>query len=181
MSTISLLPSPLPTWLAFGLQFEGEYEIPGAKNNPKLMALLDESDGKIDGQVVGADNDDEAYCAKALSACLEHVNIRSTRSAWARSYSGWGEKIPAPALGCIVVLERGPKFGHVTFAVGRDKAGNLLGYGFNQSDGARTSAFELKRVIGYRWPEGVKLPTQIGLTTLPLLALKDGKVSKNEA
>ena len=96
-----------PEWLARARNYLGMAEIPGIKNSPELMAVLDMADGVRDGKTVGANNDDEAYCAKGVSAVLEMCGIRSTRSAWARSYQSWGVNLgDQPALGAIVVFWR---------------------------------------------------------------------------
>jgi hypothetical protein len=96
-----------------------------------------------DGRTIGAQNDDEAYCAKAHCACYELADIVSPRSAMARSFLPWGINLDGgPAFGCTVVLDRGAPFAHDTWAIGRDTAGHLIGFGFNQADGAQLSRFE---------------------------------------
>jgi uncharacterized protein (TIGR02594 family) len=180
-SWASLLPHPLPRHLEIAFHYDGEHEIPGVKNNPDFMALLDFSDGKQDGRTLGAQNDDEAYCAKAHCACYELADIVSPRSAMARSFLPWGINLDGgPAFGCTVVLDRGAPFAHDTWAIGRDTAGHLIGFGFNQADGAQLSRFDPARILGYRWPKELPIPAVTGFTKLPLLALADGKLSSNE-
>lgn len=170
-----------PIWLTEARKYIGLREIPGAKNNPALMAVLDLADGVKDGKTIGANNDDEAYCAKGASAVLELVGIRSQRSAWARSYLTWGQKLEGPAVGAIVVFWRGSPTsanGHVGFVVGKDTVGNLMVLGFNQGDAVKISAFAPHRVLGYRWPAGKPLPV-VGENHLPIVK-SDGTVSANE-
>lgn len=174
--------SPDPDWLARARKCVGLKEIPGAKNNPTIMAVLDMADGVKDGKTVGANNDDEAYCAKGVSAILEMCGIRSTRSAWARSYAKWGQELDGPALGAVVVFWRqsiGSTLGHVGFVAGKDSSGNVMCLGFNQGDSIKISAFSPHRVLSFRWPDGQPKP-KTGWATLPLLK-SDGTVSTNEA
>ena len=171
-----------PNWLALARKYVGQKEIPGAKNNPTIMAVLDMADGVKDGKTVGANNDDEAYCAKGVSAILEMCGIRSTRSAWARSYAKWGQELDGPALGAVVVFWRqsiGSTLGHVGFVAGKDSSGNVMCLGFNQSDSINIRALPMARVLSFRWPPGLAKP-KTGFATLPLLK-SDGTVSTNEA
>lgn len=179
--------SPDPDWLARARKCVGLKEIPGAKNNPDLMAILDLADGVKDGKTVGANNDDEAYCAKGVSAILEMSGIRSTRSAWARSYAKWGTELDGPALGAVVVFWRQSimgSLGHVGFvvgkdAVGNDAVGNVMCLGFNQADAVNIKAFSPHRVLSFRWPDGKPKP-KTGWASLPLLK-SDGTVSTDES
>lgn len=171
-----------PSWLTRARRFIGLAELPGVKNSPELMAVLDWADGKQDGKTLGAQNDDEAYCAKGICAVLELEQIRSTRSPAARSFQKWGQTLAGPALGAVVVFWRksvdGP-FGHVGFVAGKDAVGNVMCLGFNQGDAVNIRAFSPHRVLSFRWPDGKPLP-KIGWDTLPLLK-SDGTVSTNEA
>ena len=171
-----------PTWLTRARNFIGIAEIPGVKNSPELMKVLDWADGRQDGKTIGAQNDDEAYCAKGVCAILEMCGIRSTRSPAARSFAKWGQELDGPALGAVVVFWRksveGP-FGHVGFVAGRDAVGNVMCLGFNQGDSIKISAFSPYRVLSFRWPDGQPKP-KTGFATLPLLK-SDGTVSTNEA
>ena len=53
------------------------------------------------------DNDEVAWCAAFLGACLERAGIGSTRSLMARSYLGWGQALaePDPLCGRIQSAE----------------------------------------------------------------------------
>ncbi len=170
------------SWLTRGRRFIGIAETPGVKNSPELMAVLDWADGRQDGKTIGANNDDEAYCAKGVCAVLELEKIVSPRNPAARSFQKWGQELDGPALGAIVVFWRksinGP-YGHVGFVAGRDSSGNVMCLGFNQSDSINIRAFPMARVLSFRWPPGLAKP-KAGFATLPLLK-SDGTVSTNEA
>ena len=161
-------------WIQAAYANLGLRETVGPKHNPEVVALWKE--GKA-----GTFTDDETpWCAAFVSAKLEEVGIQSARTGWARGYRKWGQPLASPAVGCIVVLERGPTSGHVGFVVGRNLAGHLMVLGGNQSNRVSIAPFETKRVLDYRWPTGVALPTVTGRASLPLLAAS-GKPSTNEA
>ncbi|CDP50952.1 Gp5 baseplate hub subunit and tail lysozyme [Devosia sp. DBB001] len=170
-----------PIWLTAMRKYIGVAEIKGAHHNPTIIERIDWADGKKDGkQLQGIKDDELPWCASFLSGVLEENGIVSARSAWARSYLNWGQKLGGPAVGAIVVFERGPQSGHVAIVAGRDARGNIVCIGANQSDMVKASPFATGRVLGYRWPPGYALPKKIGMDTLPLVN-SDGKVSGNEA
>jgi len=181
----TLVKEPLPQHLVNALRHEGLHEIPGVKNNPELMKILDWADGRQDGRTLGAQDDDEAYCSKGHCAEYEIVGIRSTRNPMARSWLNWkdGVTLNGPAMGCTVILSRppSPTLGHVFWSIGRTAAGMIVGYGYNQKDSVCASVFDPQRIIGYRWAKALPLPKAIGFLKLPLLTLADGRVSSNEA
>jgi uncharacterized protein (TIGR02594 family) len=157
-------------WMAIARSYLGTTEIVGPKHNPKVVALWKKA------QVSGVNDDETPWCAAFVSAVLEEAGVQSARTGWARSYLKWGIKLGAPAVGSIVVFERGPNAGHVGFVVGQDRAGNLMVLGGNQSNSVNIRPFDRKRVLGYRWPEGSE-PDHFALP----LVTSDGRVSRNEA
>lgn len=93
-----------PKWLTRARWYNGVVETKGPQHNPKIMHLLDVADGKDDGKTLQVIRDDETpWCATFVSGVLEEVGVRSMRSAWARSYLKFGEKLSGPAVGAIVV------------------------------------------------------------------------------
>lgn len=159
-----------PAWLAKARSYLGRAEIPGQKHSPFVLRLW---------QLIRAPftDDETPWCAAFVGGVLEECGLKSTRSAWARSYLAWGQKIAKPVVGCIVVFERGPKSGHVGFVVGEDRRGNLMVLGGNQGNAVTVAPFGTNRVLGYRWPGAVVPPA---FASLPVVA-SDGKVSTNEA
>lgn len=159
-----------PIWLTKARTYVGLREIVGRKHNPTIL--------KWWALIRAPFTDDETpWCAGYVGGVLEEVGIKSSRSAAARSFLKWGTPLKNPAVGAIVIFERGPGFGHVGFVVGKDKAGNLMVNGGNQGNMVSVKPFALGRVLGYRWPTGMALPTSY---TLPVLT-SDGKLSANEA
>lgn len=168
-------------WLKTSANYLGQREVKGPHNNPEIMKLLDVADGKKDGKTLqGIANDEVPWCASYVSGVLEESGVRSARTAWARGYLNWGVKLDGPAVGAIVVFERGPKSGHVGFIVGKNQDGHLVVQGGNQSDMVRNSPFSLGRVLGYRWPEDEPLPARTGIQTVALVRT-GGRLSQNEA
>lgn len=165
-----------PSWIAKARGYVGVREIPGSKHHPAIVSWWSK---------IGAPfrDDETSWCAGFTGGVLEEVDIRSSRSAAARSYLKWGVKLAAPAVGAVVVFWRGSVngwSGHVGFVVGKDQAGNLMVLGGNQGDMVSIKPFARTgpnaRVLGYRWPVGEPLPR----LELPIIG-SDGRLSQNEA
>lgn len=167
-------------WLTEARKDFGQREIPGPKHNPKIIERIDWADGAKDGkQLQGIGDDETAWCASWLNGVLEASGYDGTRSAMARSFAKWGQKLDGPAVGAIVVFWRGSRngsLGHVGIVVGKDQRGNLMVLGGNQSNMVNIAAFGRDRVLAYRWPAGEPLPA----LTLPTVR-SDGRLSQNEA
>jgi uncharacterized protein (TIGR02594 family) len=167
-----------PIWLQKALTYLNIKEVKGIQHNPKILRFW----GLI--RLGGIKDDETAWCAAFVGACLEEVGITSTRSALARSYdnANWGIKLTSPVEGCVVTFWRdsvkGP-YGHVGFVVGKDQQGNLMVLGGNQGDAVNIKPFSLARVLSYRWPSTYPVPKNLGFNNLPLLT-SDGKLSQNE-
>jgi uncharacterized protein (TIGR02594 family) len=160
-----------PFWLAEARKYIGQREIAGRRHNPLILRWWT--------LIRAPFTDDETpWCAGFVGGILESVKIKSSRSAAARSYLNWGQKLDRAVVGAIVVFSRpGSAWsGHVGFVVGVDARGNLMVLGGNQGNMVSIRPFDRRRVLGYRWPEGLKVP----VGSLPVLA-SDGKLSANEA
>lgn len=162
-----------PSWLAKAREYIGLREIPGSRNNPTILRWWE--------LIKASFRDDEtAWCAGYVGGVLEEVGIKSTRSAAARSYLSHGVKLNAPAVGCIVVFWRGSPSGwsgHVGFVVGKDRSGNLMVLGGNQSNEVNIKPFSKSRVLGYRWPGIWPFAERFNLPVLN----SNGRVSTNES
>lgn len=155
------------SWLSEARKNISEFEIKGAKHNPKIVQWWK------DIKRGGIKDDETPWCAAFVGAMLEHVGIKSSRYESAKSYLDWGVKLDTPRYGCVVVFTRSGG-GHVGFVVGRTPDGDLMVLGGNQSDAVNIRAFSNERVSGYRWPAGI----QVDLRTLPVIS---GNRSVNEA
>ena len=117
----------LPAHYRYAVSQIGVKEIVGPQNNPKVVWYFH----RIGMSSV---NDDEtAWCAAFVGACLEESGLRSTRSAWAKDYLHWGVHLDEPVPGCVVVYDRGKGYGHVNFFV-RRSGNRILGLGGNQGN-----------------------------------------------
>lgn len=157
-----------PKWLIEARKNIGLREIKGQNHAPEILQMW------RDIKRGGIKDDETPWCAAFVGSMLERAGIRSSRFESAKSYLEWGTLLPAPALGCVVVFTRDGG-GHVGFAVGRDKTGNLLILGGNQGDAVNVRAFPVARVSGYRWPAGQLAPDQ------PLPVLDSAALSEREA
>jgi uncharacterized protein (TIGR02594 family) len=154
----------------------GTAEIKGRKHNPKILELRSLAR-------TGLDNDEDPWCSDFVCGCIEKAGMVSARTAGARKNLQWGQKLDGPCVGAVVIFWRGSRSGwsgHVGFVVGRDKYGNLMVLGGNQSDAVNVKPFSTTRVLGYRFPNELLLPKAVGMATLPVLR-SDGRLSTNEA
>lgn len=157
----------VPDWLLEASYDYLDKEVKGEKHNPEILRIWK------DAKLGGIKDDETPWCAGAVSAWLERAGVRSMRTAWARNYLEFGEKLLEPRFGCIVVFERG-KGGHVGFVTGISEDGKMIRVlGGNQGDCVNERMFPTTRVLGYRQPEGVVL------SSLPIVGKSEQ--STNEA
>lgn len=140
-----------PTWLLEAEKFKGLKEIKGAQHAPEILQMWK------DIKRGGIKDDETPWCAAFVGAMLERSGIKSSRFESAKSYLDWGQLLAFPVVGCLAVFTR-QGGGHVGFVVGRDRVGNLLVLGGNQSDEVNVRAFPVSRLSGYRWPAGMVAP-----------------------
>ena len=138
---------PQPRWLDHAWGDFGVAEIAGSRDNTRVVRYY------ADVGHPQVDNDEVAWCAAFLGACLERADIGSTRSLMARSYLDWGQRADEPRYGAVAVLSRGsdPTLGHVGFLIGETPADIIL-LGGNQNDSVSVQAFPRARLLGLRWP-----------------------------
>ena len=159
-----------PKWLTRARAFVGLKEVPGRATAPiisKWLVMLN-----------AWWRDDETPWCGVFVAAIMRLEDFDPPPAWyrARAWLDWGSTIREPALGCVVVFERGGA-GHVGFVVGNDEAGRLMVLGGNQGNAVSIAPFDRNRVLGYRWPTTNIAPGG----PLPLVASRGAKPSTNEA
>lgn len=101
---------------------------------------------------------DDAWCSAFVNWCMQRSGIKGTGSAAARSWMRWGMALPKPRLGCIAVFWRGdPKAatGHVALYVG-ESVSTISVLGGNQHNQVCVAPYPRARLLGYRYPVGVK-------------------------
>ncbi len=136
-----------PKWLAHGWAELGQKEVSGSKDNPRIVSYFaDVGRGDIR-------NDEVAWCAAFVGACLARAGVEGTGSLLARSYLSWGIKAKQ-RYGAVAVLSRGrnPRQGHVGFLVGEDDKRVWL-LGGNQANRVSVAAYDKSRLLGLRWPK----------------------------
>lgn len=138
-----------PLWLSIALAEDGVREIPGARDNARILEYLRTTGSSL--------HDETPWCSAFVQWCLGRAGVAGTGEANARSWLGWGQAT-LPVLGCIVVFSRdeaGPKAGHVGFYVAQSDD-HVLTFGGNQHNRVRLEPRDRGRVLGYRWPTQLK-------------------------
>jgi uncharacterized protein (TIGR02594 family) len=169
----------LPPWVEIGLSFKGLNEAPGTKDNKTIIDWAKDEGGNIAKEYT---HDSIPWCALYANMVLTKAGFPGTETLWALDFAGkWPSvKLPAIAVGafCPMLRDGG---GHIMIAVGRDKFGNVMGLGGNQSDAVNIKPFAISRLNkGFWWPKGYPIPTNMGFSNLPIIN-SDGKVSSKEA
>jgi len=167
-----------PLWLEAGMKLLGTHEGVGSKDNKVLIDWAKEEGGDIAKEYT---HDSIPWCALFANHILTHVGLKGTETLWALDFAGkWPSiKLMGPAVGAFAPMLRDGG-GHITVVVGKDQAGRIMGLGGNQSDAVTIAPFALSRLNkGFWWPEGVAIPTDVGVSSLPTVQ-SDGHVSSKE-
>ena len=162
-------------WIVEARRYVGMAEIPGKQHNPTIQNWL---------RTLKAwwSDDETPWCGTFVAYCCR-VAGRDVPKDWFRALA-WaeaGERLTAPAYGCIAVFSR-TGGGHVGFVVGRDRSGNLMILGGNQGNKVSIAKFSKDRVVAYIWPSvnGAKNQPAKDRYQLPVL-VSNGAFSNNEA
>lgn len=144
-------------WMEFAFQEFGQREIRGSRENPQIQKYFTMV------SVAKPHDDTTAWCSAFVNWCMASVDIRGTGRANARSWLTWSNNsLGRPVYGAIAVFWRNQPNsweGHVGFYVGENGA-NLLILGGNQGVGeVSVKPYPRSRLLGYRWPQGVPLPS----------------------
>lgn len=136
-----------PQWLRLAWAEFGVRETAGGASTSAVLSYF------RDAGHATIRSDEVAWCAAFAGAMLKRAGVKPSGSLMARSYLAWGARLETPKLGAIAVLTRGsdPAAGHVGFYLG-EAGGRIFLLGGNQSDGVTVGAFEVSRLLGYRWP-----------------------------
>lgn len=162
-------------WIAEARKYIGQKEIKGPRHNSLILRMWEVI------RTPWYKDDETPWCAAYVGFVLENVGIKSTRSARALSYKSFGKALNKPAYGCLAVMSRNGG-GHVGFVVGKDRRGNLMVLGGNQSDMVKISPYAPmgrsgSRIVAYRWPT---IWPHEHRFNLPILT-SDGKFETNES
>jgi uncharacterized protein (TIGR02594 family) len=137
-----------PVWLEIAEQELGTAEIPGPRNNPRIVEYHDATE-------LSANEEDTSWCSSFICWVMKQAHIESTHSAAARSWLEWGrEPNDDEYEGCVCVLWRvSPDSwqGHVGILCDWDDDSVCL-LGGNQGNKVSRAWFSMSRVLGYRVP-----------------------------
>ena len=187
-------------WIAEGRKLIGTIENTSkTSHNPVVIAMW-ESIEKATGKSLDwlfaqglknlhNKNDEVAWCGGFVGACLARAGRHIVPNPFrASAWNDYREmtQLTKPCYGCIVTFTRDGG-GHVGFVVGKDKAGNLMVLGGNQSNKVSIIPFAVSRATGYFFPSkvdakgnAIKAFPVAYRYDLPLLK-SNGQVSTNEA
>jgi uncharacterized protein (TIGR02594 family) len=158
-----------PAWLTIARRDLGLAEVRGAETAPKIKQWLAD---------LGAwwRDDETPWCGVAVGAWMKQAGIARPKHWYrAKGWLDWGHPCGS-LLGAVVVFERAGG-GHVGLAVGYDDAtSRVYVLGGNQGNKVSILPFDVKRVIGWRWP----YPPGVSAQVLPLMSSNE-QSSTNEA
>jgi len=168
-----LAREPGPKMLVEALKLYGTLEAPGAKNNPTIVAWAKEVGGEV-ADVYKADS--IPWCGLFMAVVAKRAGKEPPpHPLWALSWSAFGAKADAPALGDVLVFTRSGG-GHVTLYVGEDRdAFHCLGG--NQSDRVCIERIAKGRLYAARRPLYRVRPANVR----PIHLDATGALSLNEA
>lgn len=133
----------------------GVLEVAGNEHHPRILEFHSHT-------TLHATTDEVAWCASSVCCWLEESDRRSTRSARARSFLGWGVKLAEPLFGCICIVTRGrgrqpgpedhTAKGHVGILIDMPTPHEMVLLAGNQNNKVCERTFELERLLGWRMP-----------------------------
>jgi uncharacterized protein (TIGR02594 family) len=168
-----LAREPGPKMIVEALKLFGTMEKPGAANNPTIVAWAKEVGGEVT-DVFKADS--IPWCGLFMAVVAKRAGKEPPQHPlWALSWSAFGAKSAAPALGDVLVFVRNGG-GHVGLYVGEDaSAFHVLGG--NQSDRVCIARIAKARLYAARRPIYRVQPANVR----PIRLEATGALSLNEA
>lgn len=148
-----------PAWLQEARRLIGTRELPGAANNPIIMAWGNRLGARVLGIAYGADS--VPWCGLFAAWCVHQHGIVPPKIAIrAKAWAGWGDALSVtatrPPLGAIAVFTR-QGGGHVGFVVAVHRNGDLDILGGNQGNEVNVRRFARSRLTAVRWPPGAAM------------------------
>ena len=158
------------SWIKLAKSLVGTKEIKGKVHNKTIAEML---------SYLGAwwKDDETAWCGVFTAYCLKKNGIAIPKH-WYRAldYKNYGNKLTAPAYGCIAVKSRNGG-GHVTFVVGKTKDGRLVCLGGNQGDMVNYAVYRESDFDAFMWYGKGTRPAEHRYT-LPVLNVTATKVTE---
>ena len=137
-------------------------EIPGKAHHPRIMNYIRTCDTlyATANKAKYTEREGEEgvkWCSAFVNWCLAEVGIQGTRDARALSWLNWGQPLPGPQFGAIVVMKT-KSWRHVAFVDNVDGQLTMLGGNQKRASGGGLSdrvsyrPLHSKNILGYRWP-----------------------------
>jgi len=131
-------------WMEIARGDLGIAEIPGPTHNEFIIQMWKSL--KLPFR-----DDETHWCMGYAMYVLQRAGMQHLRTAWARDGLKLGQPIDKPRYGCLVILRRGEKGGHIGFYE-RESETHVWLLGGNQGNAVTIAPFPKSRVLGYRWP-----------------------------
>ncbi len=131
-------------WLDLAAKYLGEHEVAGKADNQFILDCFKHTGYK-------ASHDEVPWCAAFVSRVLEESGYKSSHSARAADYAGFGEKSELKP-GAIVVFKWASGGHHVSLCHHVVDGHLVACLGGNQSDSVKISVFNQKYIAAVRWP-----------------------------
>jgi uncharacterized protein (TIGR02594 family) len=158
-ATTTAATTGTPRHLAIARAEIGTHEIPGSRNNPRILEYHQAT-------TLRARDDETSWCSSFVNWTMQQAGVQGTHSAAARSWLSWGQAVPRDAAhvkpGDVIVFPRGnnPAQGHVAIVsevldggrvrvVGGNQRGETLADG-SRPDAVTESVRRLSDAIGVR-------------------------------
>lgn len=162
-------------WLEIAWEAQGVKEVHGPGANPDIIAFFK------DAGHAEITSDETAWCAAFVGACLHRagvtIDVPKLKRLMARSYLEQGTPIEKARVGAIAVITRGDASGwqgHVGFVVGETET-HLAILGGNQADAVTVAHFPKAKLLGLRWPEPARKPSQLSESRIARAAARQVK------
>lgn len=135
-----------PPWISWARKQLGEKEVPGAGDNPDIVAWF-----QLTTLPKDLWHDATAWCAVFVNAgfCLNGIN--GLRSARAADWLGFGHAVTTPQIGDVVVFRWDDGSHHVAYVLGIE-GDRVRVIGGNQSNAVTETTYPLRNVAGFRRP-----------------------------
>ena len=149
-----------PPWFQIAKAELGVKELPGAEDNPRILAYLRSVPGVDPSRPIAGETGDEIpWCSAFVNFCVKAAGLTGTDNLLARSWEHWGSAVPQDKvrIGDVAVFWRVSQSsgkGHVGFFAGPDGSKiDLLGG--NQSNSVSIAPYPKPKMglIGFRRPE----------------------------
>ncbi len=144
--------SPAPKWLTVALREQGQTEVVGSENNPRIIQYLESVSPSL-----SQGGDETPWNAAFVNWVFKQSGIEPRGSALAREWLSWGQELATPRLGALAVFSRrgSEHMGSLCFYLGEIE-GQVLCLGGNFYNSVQLSAKAKASLLAYRWPNVVQ-------------------------